>query len=91
MLNVRYLKSNPAKLPYTIYQLRNPIETHQGKIQRYQFIYLMSQHFSSTILGAGNSTVAFEHSAESRLFGIERESILHNSDNIMENLFELSH
>lgn len=37
------------ELAYTISNFRNPIETHRAR-QRYQFIYLMSQHFSSTIL-----------------------------------------
>ena len=46
-------KVNRIKLscfnPLHTFQLWNPFETHQ-EAQRYQFIYLMSKHFSSTIL-----------------------------------------
>lgn len=41
-------RQDELKLPCSHFPSLNPIETHQ-EIQRYQFIYLMSKHFSSTI------------------------------------------
>lgn len=68
----RFANPNPVN-ELTIW---NPIETHQGT-QRYQFIYLMSQHFSSTILNC-ESTSALSYAKKSRRAPVE--SILRSDE-----------